>query len=99
MILEKTPITMAEVKEILKNEEEKQVLKDYLKKFTKLNKDKAESLIKEIHSLNNVKIKEEDVIKLSDFLPKTSEEINKIFTQVSLTEDEVNKILDVVKKY
>jgi len=99
MILEKTPITLAEVKERVKNLEEKQILKDYLKKFTPLTKAKTNELIKELEALNNIKIKEENLIKIADFLPRTSEELNKILTEVSLSEEETNAILAITGKY
>ena len=98
-ILDKTPVTLAEVKERVKDFEEKQVLKDYLKKFTKLSKPKTEELIKEVQALNNIKFREENIIKIVDFLPKTREELNKILTEVSLSEEETNAVLAVTGKY
>ena len=98
-ILEKTPMTLAEVKEIVKDLEEKQPLKDYLKKFAKLSKEKATKLKEELVKLNNIKIKEENIVKIVDFLPKDAEDLNKIFTEVTLSEAEINEILEVVKKY
>ncbi|MBS3088596.1 hypothetical protein J4402_02335 [Candidatus Pacearchaeota archaeon] len=98
-ILDKTPVTLAEVKERVKDFEEKQVLKDYLKKFTKLSKPKTEELIKEVQALNNIKFREENIIKIADFLPKTREELNKILTEVSLSEEETNAVLAVTGKY
>jgi DNA-directed RNA polymerase subunit F len=38
-------------------------------------------------------------VKIADFVPKTAEELNKIFTDVSLDEEECNKILEIVKDY
>nr|AQS33352.1 hypothetical protein [uncultured archaeon]AQS34132.1 hypothetical protein [uncultured archaeon] len=98
-ILHKTPISMPEVKEIVGKLEEKTELKAYLKKFTKLSKAKAEELKKEINALNNIKIKEENVVKIIDFSPKEPEELNKIFTEVSLSEEETNAILAITRKY
>ncbi len=99
MILEKTPLTMAEVYEVVKDLEEKKPLKDYLKKFTKLSKAKAEELKDKLHNLNNIKLKEENIIKIVDFLPKDSEDLQKLFTEVTLNEEETNAILDIVKGY
>ena len=99
MILNKTPITLVEVKEIVSKLEEKPELKAYLKKFTKLSKDKALKLKKEIQDLNNVKIKEENIVKIIDFVPTEAEELNKIFTEVSLSEEEINSMLNITKKY
>jgi DNA-directed RNA polymerase subunit F len=99
MILEKHPVTLAEAKEIVDKLEEKEEIKKFLKKFSKLSKDKAEKLAEEIRGLKNQKIREEDTIKVVDFLPKTAEDVNKIFTEMTLGEDEINAILEIVKKY
>ena len=98
-ILSKQPLALAEVKEIVDKLEEKEETKEYLKKFTQLSKDKAEKLKRDITDLNNVKINEEHAVKVVDFLPKEQEEINKIFVDVSLTEEETNAILEIVRKY
>jgi len=98
-VLEKKPITLSEVKDIVKDLDERQNLKAYLKKFSSLTKDKAIKLKQELEKLNNLKIKEENIIKIIDFLPKDAEDLNKIFTEVTLTEAEINEILEIVKKY
>jgi len=99
MILERTPITMAEVKDLVKDLEEKKELKDYLKKFTPLSKEKSLELVKQLRELNNVKLNDENIVKIADFLPKTQEELNKILTEVSLSEEETNAILQITGKY
>ncbi|MFH1425233.1 MAG: hypothetical protein ABIG28_00685 [archaeon] len=98
-IQSRKPVMLAEVKEIVDKVEEKPELKAYLKKFTKLKKEKVEVLKKEIEALNNLKIKEENIIKIVDFVPKDAEDVNKLFTEVSLTEEEINAILEITKKY
>lgn len=94
----KTPLMLAEVKEMVGKMEEKQELKDYLKKFTKLSKEKAEKMRQELRELNNIKFKEENIVKLVDFAPQSTEELNKVFTETSLTEEEVNAVLNITKK-
>jgi len=95
----RTPVTLAEVKELAGKLEDKPELKAYLKKFTKLKKDKAEALKKEIADLKNPKIKEGAIVKMVDFLPKDAEDLQKIFTDVSFNEEEINAILEIIKKY
>ena len=90
---------LAEVKEIIKDAENKQSLQDYLKSFAKLTKDKSERLKLDLITLNNLKIKEEEIIKIVDFLPKDKEDINKIFVDTSLTDEETNAILEITSKY
>ncbi len=99
IILDKKPLSISEVKSQVSNLEEKKALEDYLKRFGNLKKDKAEKLAEDLRSLNNPKIKEDDIVKVIDFLPTQSEEVNKIFTDVSLSEDESNKIIEIVGKY
>ena len=99
IILDKTPLSIAEVKSQVSNLEEKKALEDYLKRFGNLKKEKAEKLAEDLRGLNNPKIKEDDIVKVIDFLPTQSEEVNKIFTDVSLSEDESNKIIEIVGKY
>ena len=89
---------MAEVQGIVKDLDGKEELKDYLKKFTKLKKDKAEKLFEEIKALNNPKIKEENIIKIVDFLPKDKEDLV-VLVDTGLSEEETNAILEIVKKY
>ncbi len=98
-ILAKKPLALAEVKTYIKDIEEKKALEEYMKKFTQLSKEKAKELEAELTTLNNVKIREADMVKVVDFLPKSSEEVNKLFTDVSLSEEESNAIIEIVKKY
>ena len=90
---------MAEVKAQIGDEEEKKELQSYLKRFSKLKVEKAKEMKEEIIALENPKVREEDVIKIVDFLPKDAEDLNKILIEVSLSEDETNQIIDIVKKH
>jgi DNA-directed RNA polymerase subunit F len=98
-VLNKKPLTLAELKSYGKHFEENKVVNDYLKTFTKLTKEKADKLMEEVRALNSPKIKEENIIKLADMLPEDAEDINKIFLEVSLSEEESNAILNIVKQY
>lgn len=99
MIIDKKAITMAEVADIVKDLEGREELKEYLKKFNTLTKDKADKLSEEVAGLNNPKIKSDDIIKIVDFMPQDGEELNKILTETSLSEEETNAVLEIVKKY
>lgn len=99
MILNKKPLTLAEVKSYLKDTEENKVMHDYLKSYSKLSEDKAHDMMKDINALNNPKVKEEHLIQIVDFLPQDSEDLNKIFVDIMLTEEESNAILAIIKKY
>lgn len=98
-ILNKTPLCLAEVKEHIKNLEEKKTMEAYIKRFGNLTKDKADKLKEELIALNNPKINAEYTVKIIDFLPKDAEDLNKIMVDANLSEEESKSILDVVKKY
>lgn len=99
MILKMTPIHLGEVKELAGDLESKPELRDYLKEFSKLDKEKADKLLESLRGLGNLKLKEELIIKIIDLLPKDSESLNKILNDVSLDEKEINDILAAVKEY
>ena len=93
------PLCLAEVKDLIGDIEDKKELDDYIKKFGNLSKEDSLKLGEEIRELDNMKVKEEHIVKIVDFIPKNSEELNKIFTDISLDEEECNKILEIVKGY
>lgn len=99
MILQMKPLHLAEVGEIAGELDENKDLKDYLKKFRNLSKEKADALREELRALDNMKLKEEFIVKIVDFLPKDAETLNKIFIEVSLDEKEIQQILEIVSKY
>ena len=94
------PLSMAEVVEFVEkeNEDESNVI-GFIKKFNKINSKDAKELKEELNKLEIIKIKTDYIIKMIDLLPETSEELNKIFVDVSLDEDETKNILDTIKKY
>jgi len=98
MIKSSQPLSLVEAEKIIGKTENKQ-LEQYFKKFIKLKKQEADKLKKELKDLNNLKIKEEHIIKIIDLLPEDAIDLNKIFIDVSLDENEIKQILDIVKKY
>ncbi len=98
MKIDLKPLSLAEVDEIVISEENSD-LKGFIKKFLKIDKKKAEELRKELEGLDMLKLKEEHIVKIIDFLPEDVEDINKIFTDVSLNEDETKKIIEIVARY
>ena len=99
MILKMTPVHLGQVKELAGDLESKPELRDYLKEFSKIDKEKADTLLESLKGLGNPKMKEEYIVKVVDLLPKDSDEIIKIFNDVSLDEKEINEILAAVKEY
>jgi DNA-directed RNA polymerase subunit F len=79
--------------------EKKKEIKGFIKKFIEINPKDAKKLRGEIEELNLIKIKEEHIVNIIDFLLETASDLNKIFVDVSLNEDETNKILEIIKKH
>lgn len=101
MIKEITPLNMQEVKKTLGSVEEserKKLLESFIKKFSKIDAKKAGKMKQELEALEFLKMKAEQIVKIIDLLPEDASDLNKIFTDVSLSEDETNKILEVIKK-
>jgi len=97
-ILEKQPLALAEITPYLKDLEEKKQMTDYIKKFTKLKEGQAKKIKEEIRALNNPKIREIHIVKIIDLLPEDQEDLNKIFTEVSLSQEEAEAILSKLKE-
>ena len=100
MIYERIPLNLNEVQEILKDipdNEKKQEMELYLKKFLKASSKQAKKIKEELEKLDLLKLKEEHLVKIVDLLPEDASDLNKIFVDVSLNEDETNKILEIVK--
>lgn len=99
MILKMTPVHLADVQELSGDLESRPELRDYLKEFSKLDKKKADSLVESLRGLNNMKLRDDSIMKIVDLLPKDIDGLNKIFTDTSLDEKEINAILEILKEY
>jgi len=100
MIKNIKPLSMAESLEYINKDESSgaEAIR-FIKKFTNLKVENAAKLRKNLKDLDLIKMNDNYMVKIIDLLPKNSEELNKIFTDVSLDEDETKKILDTVKKH
>lgn len=88
-------LSMTEASEYIDAEE----LSAFVKKFVKITPEEARKMRAEIEKLENIKIKDEHVAKMIDLLPEDSQDIAKIFSDVSLDEQETSQLLEIVKKY
>ncbi|MEM3060449.1 MAG: RNA polymerase Rpb4 family protein [Candidatus Anstonellales archaeon] len=105
-IKSKTPLCLAEVKEILDSRKkdgefgfEQKASYDYCEKFCHLSLEDAKGLLEELGKVE--KLNEEARIKIVDILPEYASQIRLICqkAKVELSENEVEKILNIVKKY
>ena len=101
MIKEKKSITLAEARELLKqsDNEKAKALADFIKKFVKMSAADAEKLMKSLEALDLAKLRQEDIVKLIDFMPEDSEDIRKVFSgsDINLDQDEISKVLEALK--
>jgi len=99
MIKDQRPLTYAEVLELVGNGEKAKKVKDFIKNFYKMKPADAMKLAEELRGLNLLKLKEESIVSIVNFLPQDAADLIKILADVSLDQEEITKILDVVKKY
>ncbi len=100
MIKNTTPLNMAETLEYVKKDSDSGAkIQKFIKKFAKLKPEKAKEMQKKLESLDLMKMKSEHMGKIIDLLPEDSENLNKIFNDVSLNEDETKKILETIEEF
>lgn len=98
-ISEERPVTMTEVVTSVGDSDKGDAIKKFIKNFKLLNAEKTEEMKEELKALDLIRLKDEHIVKIVDFVPTTASELNKVIIEVSLDQDEVNKILDVTKKF
>ncbi|MEK6856130.1 MAG: hypothetical protein AABX66_03170 [Nanoarchaeota archaeon] len=98
MILSSKPLAIVEAADFAKGGDGTRSVDKYFKDFVKADLNQAKKIREALVALNNPKIKESSIVKVIDFLPVDSEDVHKIFNDVSLSEEEVNTILNIVKK-
>jgi DNA-directed RNA polymerase subunit F len=105
-------ISLAEVRDILRDkqkeyskEEKEQLYEqkralDHANRSTKLNLRDSKKLIEQLTNME-IKLNEDQVIKICDLLPETVDDIRAIFAKerFKYNEEEIKKILDVVDQY
>jgi DNA-directed RNA polymerase subunit F len=95
MILDKKPITIAEVVDLIGDSERAEKMKLFAKEFTKMKNEKSNELKESLKALNLVKLSEEAIVNLVNFYPKDAQDIIKIVEGTSFDQEEINKILGV----
>ena len=108
-ILEKKAVSVAEVKDLLKDihkrDEELNFragkTEDYVNEVATITFRKAKELIKKIQELDVPRLKEEHIIKIVDTMPESPEVLKVILSgyTVTVTKDNLKKIVDVLDEY
>lgn len=108
-IIAEKPITMAELKEELEKIKKRDIelnfrankTTEYLNQFTLLDKKKSEELFQKIAGLKVPRLKNEQIIKIIDTLPKTVADLKLVLQSysVSITNENLKKIVDAVQPF
>lgn len=99
MIRNSEPLSMSESLGYLDKDEKSKELEKFVKNFTKLKSEKAEELRKNLSELKIIKLNQNHICKIIDFLPANGEDLNKVANDANLDEDETKKVLDTVKEF
>ncbi len=109
--IEEKPISLVDVKESLREIEKRdkelnflsKKVKEYLDAFVILSPEKKEKLHKKLISLELIRLKEEHIAKIIDFLPKNIEELRVVMQAYPLSlpkkdqESIVNAVKDIIE--
>ncbi len=106
-VLEERPLTLAEVKELLRKLEERDKeldvrankVKQYLNNLDILPYDKAIQLRKELEELKLPRVRTYHIVKIVDLLPEDNDDLRVIFYGEVTDKEIFDKILEIVKKY
>ena len=96
MIINRQPISIQEAKQFMEKDSE---MLAFANQVSEIDFKDAEKMFQELKGLNLIKLREEQIVKVVEFLPENIEDLNRIFAEVTLEEDEAKKIIDVIKKY
>lgn len=99
MIKDQKPLTYAEVLELVGEGERAKKVTSFIKKFYKLKPADSKKLSEELRSLDLMKLKDDYIVSIVNFLPQDASDLIKILPDTSFDQEEINKILDIVKKY
>jgi len=99
MIKSQDPLTYGEVLELVGEGERAKKVTGFIKEFYRLKASEAKKLKEELTALDLIKLREENIVNIVNFLPEDASDLMKILPDTSLDQEEITKILDVVKKY
>lgn len=108
-LLEKRPVSIAEVKDILKKVHKRDEelsfrggkTEDYVNDVTGLTLKKAKDCMKKVKDLEIPRLKEDQIIKIIDTLPESPEHLKVILSgyNVTITKDNLKKIVDAIDEF
>lgn len=109
VILGEKPMTMAELKEELKNVRKRdntlnfraEKTEEYVNQFVQLKEKEAKELFNKIDELKIPRLKEEHIVKLIDILPLTLDDVKLVLQGYTITvsKDNLKRISDVIQEF
>ncbi len=107
-IIQENPLSLTELKdkieEIKKREKElnfrSKKTEEYLKSL-KIKDKKAKELKKELETLDILRLKPRNIIKIVDILPKDQDSLRFLLSEenITLKQEDITKIISIVKKH
>lgn len=107
--IEEKPVALADVKEVLLSIEKRDTslgigsakAKEYIEQFVTLSPQQKEELYKKLTELNVTRLREEQLMKVIDFLPGSVQELKVVLQAypLSLSKKDQDSIIGVVKDY
>ena len=107
-VLSETPISMADLKEDLKNIRKRdeslnfraEQTEEYLAQFSTIKPKEAKDIFKAIDEIGVPRLKPEHIIKLVDVLPTTPDEVKMVLQgyTITVTKENMKKIADTIKE-
>ena len=97
MIKQKQALTLVDVADLAGDSENAVKIKAFVKKFKGVDLAKAKKLKESLIDLDLVKLKEEDIVSIINFMPQDAEDLNKVLAEVSLNAEETERVLNAIR--
>ncbi|MDD5023446.1 MAG: hypothetical protein PHU63_04720 [Candidatus ainarchaeum sp.] len=104
-IINEKPVPIAEVKDLIGKRKEysyrQKLALEHAKDNAKLSLKNTQALIEDLKKLEIRRLREKDIIKIADMVPKTIDDLKVIVSgsATPLIKDEMEKVIEIVKKY
>ncbi|MDD5417412.1 MAG: hypothetical protein PHW96_00810 [Candidatus Nanoarchaeia archaeon] len=104
-VLNEKPIPIVEVKGLIGKRKdytyEQKLALEHAKEFSKISEKNAKSLGEELAKLEIRRLKDKDIVKIIDMMPKSVDELKVILSSSTtpMTKEEMTSVIEIVKKY
>lgn len=104
-IISEKPVPIAEVKDLIGKRKEysyrQKLALEHAKDNAKISQKNTQALIEDLKKLEIRRLRERDIIKIADMVPKTIDDLKVIVSgsATPLIKEEMEKVIEIVKKY